>query len=61
VLYIFAVSERDGATEGTFKLANLHGDAEIEVIGENRSLKAANGRFEDPFNGYSVHLYRVKQ
>jgi hypothetical protein len=61
VLYIFAVSERDGATEGTFKLANLHGDAEIEVIGENRSLKAANGRFEDRFNGYSVHLYRVKQ
>ncbi len=32
---------------------------EITVIGENRSLKAENGRFRDDFQPLDVHIYRL--
>ena len=57
--FLVAVSMRNAPTTATFTLAGRTGD-EVEVIGEGRTLKAAGGKFSDPFDGYGVHLYRVK-
>jgi hypothetical protein len=57
--YVFAVSMADGATTATFSLPALADASSVEVIGEGRNLTASNGRFEDAFAGYAVHLYRI--
>jgi hypothetical protein len=59
VTYVFAVAMRDSATEATFSLGGPT-VAEVEVLGENRAVGLAEGRFSDTFGGYDVHLYRVK-
>lgn len=57
--YVFAVGMADGATTATFSLPALSDAASIEVIGEGRNLTASNGTFEDAFEAYAVHLYRI--
>jgi hypothetical protein len=32
----------------------------VEVVGENRFIKAKNGVFVDAFYNYGVHIYKVK-
>lgn len=54
--YIFAVAMRDGATTGSFA---VHG-AIAEVIGESRNIRIHDGKFQDDFKPYDVHLYRVR-
>ena len=57
-LYVFAVSMREGTATVTFTMNGIpHG--EITVIGENRKLSISDGRFEDNFNNYEVHLYKI--
>ena len=34
-------------------------DAKVEVVGENRTLEAKDGRFADDFAPYSCHIYRI--
>jgi hypothetical protein len=58
--YVFAVSMRNAPTTASFTLAGVTGEARVEVIGENRTLNAPAGKFADPFDGYAVHLYRMK-
>jgi hypothetical protein len=58
-IYIFAAAMGKADTQAKFTLANLRGESKIEVIGENRTLTANDGRFEDTFGGYEVHLYRT--
>lgn len=58
--YVFAVAMRDGATRGSFSVAGLKGSNKITVLGENRTLTAADGKWDDAFKGYEVHLYRVE-
>lgn len=36
-------------------------NAKVEVLYENRSLKAKNGVFADSFDGFSRHIYRIKR
>jgi hypothetical protein len=57
--YVFAAGMADGATSATFALAGLGGSVNIEVIGENRSIVPGEGSFEDAFDAYAVHLYRI--
>lgn len=59
-LYVFAAAMRDGTTRATFKAFNIPDAATVEVIGEERTIDAKNGVFEDDFGSYGVHLYRVK-
>jgi hypothetical protein len=48
-------------THATFSgLTNLQGATTAEVIGESRSVPIANAAFEDDFDGYGVHLYKIK-
>lgn len=56
--YVFAVAMRDGETTGRFEMKGL-GDGRVEVIGEERTIDAKDGAWEDRFGGYQVHLYRV--
>jgi hypothetical protein len=56
-LYVFAVSMRNQPTQATFTLPNAKG--KIQVLSENRSLDLANAQWQDSFQGYQVHLYKI--
>lgn len=58
--YLFAVGMRNGPTRGTFEVRGLPKEATAEVIGEGRRLAVQEGRFEDDFRPYDVHLYRIR-
>jgi hypothetical protein len=59
--YLFAAGMRDGATKAGFSLKGLSGQRTAEVLGENRTVSVRDGRFEDEFEPYGVHLYRIRQ
>lgn len=54
--YLFAVGMRPGTTTATFTVSS--GD-KAEVIGENRTVAIASGKFTDNFASYGVHLYKI--
>jgi hypothetical protein len=58
--YVFALGMRNAPTRGTFTIRGLPAQAEAEVLGEGRSLKLNDGRFEDEFRPYDVHLYKIR-
>ena len=57
--YLFAVSMQNRPATATIELLGSHLDAAVQVLGENRSVKMNGGRFDDAFEPYAVHLYRV--
>ncbi len=57
---VFAVAMKPGATEATFTLAGLPAGAQVEVLGEERKIEPAGGKFQDHFGDWDVHLYRIK-
>ena len=57
--YLFAVATSPTAATASFAVAGMAGRAEVEVLGEERTVVALDGRFEDAFAGYAVHHYRV--
>jgi len=57
--YLFAVAMREGRTKAQFTVKNLSGDQSIEVLGESRTLTGTGGAFEDDFQPWDVHLYRI--
>ena len=59
--YVFTVCMRDAKTTATFTVKGLRAAARVEVLGENRRLTVAAGRFTDDFAPWSVHLYRVSE
>lgn len=59
VTYLFAVSMRNAPTTAIFRVKDGAAAATAEVLGENRQLPVVNGRFEDTFGPYEVHLYRL--
>jgi hypothetical protein len=58
--YVFAVAMRPGAAKAAFTVAGLPASAKAEVLGENRTLAVTGGKFDDAFEPYGVHLYRIK-
>ncbi|MEI6752793.1 MAG: hypothetical protein WCK78_06470 [Paludibacter sp.] len=58
--YIYAVAEQAGSTNATFQLRAFKGNATVEVVGENRSIKSKNGVFNDSFRNFDVHIYKLK-
>lgn len=58
--YLFAVGVRNLRTRGSFAVRGVSNPALAEVIGESRRLPVRNGRFEDDFAPYDVHLYRIR-
>jgi hypothetical protein len=58
-VYVFATSMRNKPAKGTFTVPDLK-EAKAEVIGEGRTVPLSNGKFDDDFAGYAVHLYRIR-
>jgi hypothetical protein len=54
--YIFSVGMRPGITTASFTVSAGN---KVEVIGENRTLTIAGGKFSDDFASYGVHLYKI--
>ncbi|MBM3492813.1 MAG: hypothetical protein FJX72_00610 [Armatimonadetes bacterium] len=58
--YVFAVGMRNSETRVAFALPRARPGSTVEVIGENRTIPVADGRFEDTFGPYAVRLYRLR-
>jgi len=58
--YVFAVAMKPGMADAAFSLAGLPAGAVVEVLGENRKIEPADGKFQDHFHDWDVHLYRIK-
>src|SRR5262249_52232198 len=58
--YIFAAVPEDKATKASFTVPGLPENAKAEVIGEGRRIDVKGGRFDDAFEAYGVHLYRIR-
>lgn len=58
--YLFAVAMQPEATQAVFTLRGFDGSRNVEVIDEGRVLTAEEGRLEDNFNGYEVHIYKMQ-
>jgi len=59
-IYLFAVGMRNAATTGSFSMSSLPAPAQVQVLGEDRTLVARNGKFTDAFKAYDVHLYQIR-
>jgi hypothetical protein len=57
--YLFAVGMRSRAGHARFAVKGLEGSRKVRLLGENRTLEAKNGAFEDDFAPFAVHLYRI--
>ncbi len=58
--YLFAVAMRSQATSIAVTLSGERVVSEVEVLGESRTLPVVDGRFEDDFEPYAAHLYRMR-
>ena len=58
--YVFAVGMRAGKTTATFTIADMKGSATASVLGEDRKLTVQDGVFQDTFEPWDVHLYRIR-
>lgn len=58
-VYLFAVNTRGRGAVTAFTIDGLPARATAEVIGEDRRLDVHDGKFEDTFDPYAVHLYRI--
>lgn len=57
--YVFAVGMRDGTTSARFTIPGLPDSTKAEVLDEGRSIDVNDGKFEDTFAPWDVHLYRI--
>jgi hypothetical protein len=57
--YLFAAAMRDGVTEATFTFNQTTDRNTAEVLGENRALAVTNNSFNDHFEPWAVHLYKL--
>ncbi len=57
--YVFAVGMRNAPTKAVFTVPKEVSASKVSVIGEDRTLEIVKGRFEDEFQVYDVHLYKI--
>ncbi len=58
VIYVFAVAMNNSASKPRFAIKGFDATKAI-VIGEDRSISITDGVFEDSFEGYGVHIYKI--
>jgi hypothetical protein len=56
--WVFAAAMREQASKAAFTVKGAKGA--VEVLGENRTIPLKDGKFEDEFRPYDVHLYRIR-
>ncbi|MFW6145988.1 MAG: hypothetical protein ACOC7R_01490 [Planctomycetota bacterium] len=59
-VYIFAAAMRHGRSVARFTVYGIDEGAEVEVIGEDRTLRCDGRAFQDTFANWDVHLYKIK-
>ena len=57
--YVFAVAMRERATRAEFTVSGMPGVRQVEVLDEDRRIRAVDGTFADGFRPWGVHLYRI--
>lgn len=57
--YLFTVNLRNQPANAVFAITKDLGGSEVEALGESRRIQADKGVFEDTFEPYGVHLYRI--
>ncbi|MGO9115440.1 MAG: hypothetical protein ACLP9L_40025 [Thermoguttaceae bacterium] len=57
--YLFAVRMEASPAKGKFQVTDISDKATVRVIGEDRTIRLQDGRFEDHFAPYAVHLYQI--
>ena len=57
--WLFAVAMREGTTVATFDVSKFPEIKQVAVLGEARALTLRDGKFQDTFEPYAVHLYRI--
>jgi hypothetical protein len=58
ITYLFAVNVANQPATGTFVLPSSFRPGSADALGEGRRIAVQDGRFNDRFDGYGVHLYR---
>ena len=58
-LYLFAVNMGNVAADVVFTIGAAPDSAEVEVLDESRTLRLKDGRLDDTFKPYGVHLYKL--
>jgi len=56
--YLFAVNMKNEPATAVLEFADAPAGSTVEVLGEDRVLEVREGRCEDAFAPYAVHLYR---
>jgi hypothetical protein len=59
-LYVFTVNTRNRPTKATIELRKSASNAGAQVLGEDRRIAIRDGRLEDAFKAYAVHLYQIE-
>ena len=60
-LYVIAASRSGTPTRVTFALERDPAGGPVTVENESRTIAASAGMFEDDFDGYGVHVYRIPE
>lgn len=60
VQYLLVINTGSSARKVKFNMLNLLGNPKLQVLSEDRSVQVNEGRFEDYFGPYEVHIYRSK-
>ena len=60
-IYLFAVNMTPQKARATFKGHQPLGERAEVLLDEGRTLALTDHRFEDDFDGYAVHCYRIRQ
>ena len=55
-VHYFPIAMRDGETNATFSVSS---GTTVEVLDENRSISIVDGKFNDGFTSFGVHLYKI--
>lgn len=58
-IYVFSAIARPGTTTASYVIRGMTGDATAKVVGENRSVSVAGGKFSDDFAANGVHIYEI--
>jgi hypothetical protein len=58
--FVFAAGMRDKPSRAAFSVSGRTGEGKVEVLGEKRSITIRHGKFDDDFEPYAVHLYRIQ-
>lgn len=58
-VYVFAAAMRGDRTTAAFTVGGLGPSATVDVLGERRRFDIVGGTFEDAFEAYDVHIYKI--